>query len=167
MNEIELARYAIAGNEDAQLQILKLYENQMYRVAYSYLLNDHDASDALQEMYYLAIKNMRNVKSPEYFKTWLVRIVINTCNQQKRKQHLIVLKGKVIEQSVYQKELFEMNDLIAKLTLEQQELIHLKYFKDLKNREIASIQNIPEGTVKSRLYTALKKLRTIIEGERG
>ena len=167
MDEIELATLAIAGNEAAQIQLLKLYEDQMYRVAYSYMRNEHDTNDALQEMYYLALKNMRNVKSPQYFKTWLVRIVINTCNQQKRKQRRIILTNEMEEPSVQQKELFEMNDSLSKLTLEQQELIHLKFFKDLKNSEIASIQNIPEGTVKSRLHNALKRLRTIIEGERG
>lgn len=168
MHEIELARQAIAGNEAAQLKLLKLYETQMYRVAYSYLRNEHDVRDAVQEMYYLAFKHMHTVKSPEYFKTWLVRIVINTCNQQIRKQKRIVITDELPERSAtFKDELFEMNDVLMQLPIEQQELIHLKYFKDLKNSEIAAAQNIPEGTVKSRLHKTLKKLRTIIEGGRG
>lgn len=168
MSEIELARQAIAGNEEAQLKLLTLYEQQMYRVAYSYIRNEHDARDALQEMYYLAFKNMHKVRSPEYFKTWLVRIVINTCNQQIRKQKRVVLTDTMPEHlASFDDELFEMNDVLLQLPIEQQELIHLKYFKDLKNSEIAAVQNIPEGTVKSRLHNTLKKLRTIIEGGRG
>ena len=163
MDELRLAKGAIKGDEAAQLQLLKLYETQMYKVAYSYMRNEHDAKDALQDMYYQALKNIQKVKSPEYFKTWLVRIVINTCNQHKRKQKRIVLTNEM-EHSVYTNELFEMNDTIAKLSIEQQRLIHLKYFKDLKNSEIATIQNISEGTVKSRLHTTLKKLRTMLEG---
>ena len=163
MDELRLAKRAIKGDEAAQLQLLKLYETQMYKVAYSYMRNEHDAKDALQDMYYQALKNIQKVKSPEYFKTWLVRIVINTCNQHKRKQKRIVLTNE-LEHSVYTNELFEMNDTIAKLSIEQQQLIHLKYFKDLKNSEIATIQKISEGTVKSRLHTTLKKLRTMLEG---
>jgi RNA polymerase sigma factor (sigma-70 family) len=163
MDELRLAKRAIKGDEAAQLQLLKLYETQMYKVAYSYMRNEHDAKDALQDMYYQALKNIQKVKSPEYFKTWLVRIVINTCNQHKRKQKRIVLTNEM-EHSVYTNELFEMNDTIAKLSIEQQQLIHLKYFKDLKNSEIATIQKISEGTVKSRLHTTLKKLRTMLEG---
>ena len=163
MDELQLAKRAIKGDEAVQLQLLKLYETQMYKVAYSYMRNEHDAKDALQDMYYQALKNIQKVKSPEYFKTWLVRIVINTCNQHKRKQKRIVLTNE-LEHSVYTNELFEMNDTIAKLSIEQQQLIHLKYFKDLKNSEIATIQKISEGTVKSRLHTTLKKLRTMLEG---
>lgn len=167
MNEIEIAMHAIEGNKDAQLQVLKLYEDQMYRVAFSYMRNEYDARDALQEMYYLALKNMHRVKSPEYFKTWLVRIVINTCHQQKRKQKGMVLTEQIEASLSYEDTLFEMNDILLQLTLEQQQLIHLKYFRDLKNREIATLQNIPEGTVKSRLHNTLKKLRSIMEGGRG
>lgn len=166
MNEVELARRAIDGDEDAQLKLLKLYEEQMYRVAFSYMRNEYDARDALQEMYYLALKNMHTVKSPEYFKTWLVRIVINTCHQQKRQQKRIVLTEEMNESLIHEDELFEMNDTLLQLTLQQQQLIHLKYFKDLKNSEIATLQNIPEGTVKSRLHKTLKKLRSMIEGGR-
>lgn len=165
MNEVELARRAIDGDEDAHQKLLKLYEEQMYRVAFSYMRNEYDARDALQEMYYLALKNMHTVKSPEYFKTWLVRIVINTCHQQKRQQKRIVLTEKMNESLIHEDELFEMNDTLLQLTLQQQQLIHLKYFKDLKNSEIATLQNIPEGTVKSRLHKTLKKLRSMIEGE--
>lgn len=50
-------------------------------------------------------------------------------------------------------------DMIAKLPKAQQELIFLKYFHDLQNKEIAALHNIPEGTVKSRLHTALSKLK--------
>jgi len=45
--------------------------------------------------------------------------------------------------------------------LNQQQLIYLKYYKDLKNEEIANEINVPEGTVKSRLHAAIKKLRVL------
>lgn len=166
MDEIELARQAIDGNEAAQLQLLNLYKESMYRVAYSYMQNEHDANDALQEMTYQCLKNIHKVQKPQYFKTWLVRIVINTCLMMKRQQKRLVVTNDLVQQPQHMAELFELNDIISQLPIEQQELIHLKYFKDLKNREIATLQNIPEGTVKSRLHKTLLKLRRLL-GEGG
>ena len=166
MDEIELAKQAINGNEAAQLQLLNLYKEPMYRIAYSYMQNEHDANDALQEMTYQCLKNIHKVQTPQYFKTWLVRIVINTCLMMKRQQKRIVVTNDLLENSRHMGELFELNDVISKLPMEQQELIHLKYFKDLKNSDIATLQNIPEGTVKSRLHKTLKKLRHLL-GEGG
>lgn len=166
MDEIELAKQAINGNEVAQLQLLNLYKESMYRVAYSYMQNEHDANDALQEMTYQCLKNIHKVHSPQYFKTWLVRIVINTCLMMKRQHKRIVVTNDLLEQPQHMAELFELNNVISQLPIEQQELIHLKYFKDLKNSEIATLQNIPEGTVKSRLHKTLKKLRHLL-GEGG
>lgn len=166
MKELELATQAINGNEAAQLQLLNLYKEPMYRVAYSYMQNEHDANDALQEVTYQCLKNIHKVQSPQYFKTWLVRIVINTCLMMKRQQKRIVVTNDLLVQPRNMTELFELNDVISQLPIEQQELIHLKYFKDLKNSEIATLQNIPEGTVKSRLHKTLKKLRHLL-GEGG
>lgn len=166
MDEIELAKQAINGNEAAQLQLLNLYKKPMYRIAYSYMQNEHDANDALQEMTYQCLKNIHKVQTPQYFKTWLVRIVINTCLMMKRQQKRIVVTNDLLEKSQHMVELFELNDVISQLPMEQQELIHLKYFKDLKNSDIATLQNIPEGTVKSRLHKTLKKLRHLM-GEGG
>ena len=166
MDEVELAEQAINGNAEAQLQLLNLYKESMYRVAYSYMQNEHDAKDALQEMTYQCLKNIHKVQTPEYFKTWLVRIVINTCLMMKRQQKRMVVTNDLVEKPQYMDELFELNDVISQLPIEQQELIHLKYFKDLKNSDIATLQNIPEGTVKSRLHKTLKRLRRLL-GEGG
>ena len=166
MDEIELAKKAISGSESAQIQLLDLYKEPMYRVAYSYMQNVHDANDAVQEMTYQCLKNIHLVQSPQYFKTWLVRIVINTCLMMKRKQSRTIVMNDLPEQDQKMSELFELNEVISQLPIEQQELIHLKYFKDLKNSEIAVIQNIPEGTVKSRLHKTIKKLRRLL-GEEG
>ncbi|MBU8881244.1 sigma-70 family RNA polymerase sigma factor [Bacillus sp. FJAT-29790] len=166
MDEIELAKQAINGNEAAQLQLLNLYKEPMYRVAYSYMQNEHDANDALQEMTYQCLKNIHKVQTPQYFKTWLVRVVINTCLMMKRQQKRIIVTNDLLQQPQHMTELFELNDVISQLPIEQQELVHLKYFRDLKNSEIATLQNIPEGTVKSRLHKTLKKLRHLL-GEGG
>lgn len=165
MDEIELARRAIRGDIPSQLQLLQLYKEPMYRIAYSYMRNAHDANDALQEMTFQCLKNIHKVREPQHFKTWLVRVVINTCLMMQRQQKRVLLTDIPMDQPQQMSQLFELNEAITKLPIEQQELIHLKYFQDLKNSDIAAVQNIPEGTVKSRLHKTLKRLRQLLDEE--
>lgn len=160
MDEHAIVKRAIAGDESAFLQLLKKYEQTMYRMAYAYLKNEHDAIEAVQEATYRSLKKIHTLKEPAYFGTWLVRILLNICHDMHEKnlhfdlQQDIEIKG---EEPNHTR--FEMTEAIMKLSKPQQELIFLKYFQDYRNQDIATIQNIPEGTVKSRLHAALKKLK--------
>ena len=160
MDEHAIVKRAIAGDESAFLQLLQQYEQTMYRMAYAYLKNEHDAIEAVQEATYRSLKKIHTLKEPAYFGTWLVRIILNICHDMHEKnvrydlQQDIEIQGKTPNYTR-----FEMTDAIRKLSKSQQELIFLKYFQDYRNQDIAAIQNIPEGTVKSRLHTALRKLK--------
>ncbi|MFJ8261170.1 sigma-70 family RNA polymerase sigma factor [Rummeliibacillus sp. NPDC094406] len=165
MVRIELAKSAIEGDEEAILELLKENEEIHYRTAFAYLRNEHDAIEAIQELTYRTFKKIHTVKNPAYINTWLVRILINICLDMKKKQEKLIFKEPIELPSVPDEKQFEIANLIEQLPKDQQELIYLKYFQDLKNQEIAQLQNIPEGTVKSRLHSTLKKLRTIIGKE--
>lgn len=162
--DIDLAKRAIAGDEQAILELLKLHEDTLYRTAYAYLKNEHDAIEAIQELTYRTLKKIHTVKEPTYIGTWLVRILINICLDMKKKQEKLLYNHEleIASEDHYP---FEIVDIIASLPKEQQELIYLKYFQDLKNGEIAQLKQIPEGTVKSRLHTTLRKLRVLIGRE--
>jgi len=147
-------------DEQAFLNLLKQYEQTMYRMAFAYLKNEHDAIEAVQEATYRSLKKKHTLKESAYFGTWLVRILLNVCHDMRNKSMRLHLQEDIeIEENVHTHDRFEMTDIITKLPKEQQELIFLKYFQDYRNQDIAAIQNIPEGTVKSRLHSALKKLR--------
>lgn len=160
MEDYAMVKRAIAGDESAFLQLLQQYEQTMYRMAFAYIKNEHDAIEAVQEATYRSLKKIHTLKEPAYFGTWLIRILLNICHDMQKKnvrydlQQDIEIEG---EETEYTR--FEMTDAIMKLSKSQQELIFLKYFQDYRNQDIAAIQNIPEGTVKSRLHTALKKLK--------
>lgn len=161
MDSIDLYNLAIKGDPEACLQILKMNEEIHYRIAYSYLRNEHDAVDAIQEFTFKSLTKVHTVKNPEYLSTWLIRVLLNVCHDIKKKRKRVELKES-IEEGGYSDNLnLELSEAISKLPLEQQQLIYLKYYKDLKNEEIAYKINIPEGTVKSRLHAAIKKLRVL------
>ncbi|MFJ5772153.1 sigma-70 family RNA polymerase sigma factor [Psychrobacillus sp. NPDC093180] len=161
---MDLEKQAIAGEEQALLELLTRHEEMLYRIAFAYLKNEHDAVEAVQELTYRALKKIHTVKEPAYIATWLVRIIINICLDVKKKQKKFVYNHDMEVASVDQQP-FEIVDIIASLPTEQQELIYLKYFHDMKNADIAQLKKIPEGTVKSRLHTTLKRLRVLMEKE--
>ncbi|WP_391209518.1 sigma-70 family RNA polymerase sigma factor [Psychrobacillus sp. L4] len=161
---MDLEKRAIAGEEQALVELLKRHEDTLYRTAYAYLKNEHDAIEAVQELTFRALKKVHSVKEPAYIATWLVRIIINICLDVKKKQEKFIYTHDVEVASMDQQP-FELADIIASLPTEQQELIYLKYFQDMKNADIAQLKRIPEGTVKSRLHTTLKRLRLLIGKE--
>lgn len=161
MDLFELNKLAIKGEQEAFLQILKANEEIHYRIAFSILRNEQDSLDAIQEFTYKSLKKIHTVKNPKYLTTWLVRILINVCHDMNRKKNRVELKETIEEGDYTNSSNLELSDAISKLSVDQQLLIYLKYYKDLKNGEIANEMNVPEGTVKSRLHAALSKLRNL------
>ena len=155
----QIAKRAINGDEQAILSLLEHYEETLYRTAYAYLRNEQDALDAMQELAYRAFKKMHQIREPAYVGTWLVRVLINICLDMKKKRQTYTsdFKEPVYEQ--YSD--FEVLDLIRHLPEQERQAIYFKYVEQWTNKDIASLQNIPEGTVKSRVHHALKKLRLL------
>lgn len=148
---------ACTGNPQAILALIEQDEDVLYPIAFTYMKNEQDALDAMQDMAYKALKKMHTVKQPEHARTWLVRVLINCCNDllKKRIQTVPIEETHISAAPSYS----DIQRLLSELTLTEQQLVYEKYFQQLKNNEIAELQNIPEGTVKSRLHAVLKKLR--------
>ena len=153
----EMEQRAIRGDHQAILTLIEMDEDILYRMAFTYMKNEQDALDVMQELVYKALKKMHTVQQYEYARTWLVRVLINSCKDQlqKRQQTVPIEEHHVFEWAVYS----DMEKLLEQLTLSEQQLVYMKYFQQLKNKEIAELHHIPEGTVKSKLHYILKKLR--------
>lgn len=57
---------------------IHMHQSEMYRIAYRILQNKEDTDDAVQETLYRAYTNLESIRKPEYFKTWIIRILMNT-----------------------------------------------------------------------------------------
>lgn len=139
--------------------------NKYFRLAYSYVRNDDDAADIVQNAACRAIQNCSRLKEPQYASTWIYRIVINEiftfCSQKKTEP----LES---AEEPHQEDTYEDIDLkraLESLPLEEKMIVELKYFEDMKLEEIAAALDLNVNTVKSRLYRSLKKLRLILEEE--
>lgn len=156
-----IVKKAIKGDEEAFLELLHSNEEALYRIALSYLKNEGDALEAIQEVTYRAYKGIKTVKEPAYFKTWLIRILMNYCHDAIKKSKREVLEERILtSQGVTEDFTFlEVEEALLNLSDYERELLHLKYFEDVKIKDIAAMWNTPEGTIKTRLHKALRALR--------
>ena len=133
----------------------------MYRVAFGILKNDEEIYDAISNTTIIVFEKIYTLKKEEFFKTWLIRILINECykiyNQNKK---IVYLENLNQESIAYNDKYsnFELKNYIKKLDPDFKEIVMLYYFEDFSVKDIAKILKIPEGTVKSRLSRAGKEL---------
>jgi RNA polymerase sigma-70 factor (TIGR02954 family) len=167
--ENQLAKKAIAGDEYAFLQLIKRYKVDLYKIAFSYLKNEEESIEAIQEVTYRAYKNLSKVKEPSYFKTWLIRIMINYCNDQfNKKKREVSNDDFLLTQGVTENHVaLEIEEALLSLDNRSREIILLKYFQGLKIKEIALVMECPEGSIKTWLHRALESLRAKLDEKGG
>jgi len=164
MDISELVHRARKDDAEAFGELMKMSQEKLYRIAYSYVKNRDDALDIVSESVYKAYVNLRTLKNPEYFNTWIIRIVINQSVNFLNKTKRITLKEDLSQSPEEQNpiqtiELMDLNDAMDRLNENQKAVIILKYFEDLTLTQIAEIMKRPVGTVKTYLHSALKALR--------
>ena len=147
-------------------QILTENYERYYRLAYSYMRNEDDALDVVQESAYRAIRDCGKVKNKDYLSTWIYRIVVNTALdllRKKKKETLTEELPEIPVEDQYQET--ELRTILNQLDHKSKSIIILRYFEDLKLEDIADILGDNLNTVKARLYRSLKKLRLNLEAE--
>ena len=165
MTDIEMAKQAIKGNDDAFLSLMLTHREALFRTALAYLKNEGDALEAVQEVTFRAYEKIHTLRKPKYAKTWLIRIMMNYCRDTLHKQKRFVfdeefmLQHGISEDYTY----LEVEEALEQLSEEQRELIHMRYLHEIKIKDIAEMTSTPESTVKTRLYKALKSLRSYFE----
>lgn len=143
---------------------------RLYRTALGLLGNPHDAADALQEAGMRAFRYFDGLRQPEAAAAWLTRILVNVCHDRGRLRSRSVPVGlepmAEAEQAVQPETDWELMDLLRHLPDEQRMTVALRFFHDLSISQIARVLEVPEGTVKSRLHTALGRLRSRLSENR-
>lgn len=152
------------GDNEAFLELINENKLNIYRVARGILSNEHDIEDAIQNTVIKAYEKINTLKRNEFFRTWLVRILINECNEIIRRNKRIVSINENNHEERYNDcyENIDLTKAINSLSEELRVTTVLFYFEDMSIKDIASVLNIPNGTVRSRLSRARKILREII-----
>lgn len=148
-----------------------LVENQarFYRLAYSYLRDREEALDAVQTAVCKALEKQDSLKDADAMRTWFYRILVHVCTDMLRQQKRVTLvPPESLDAGSYEDPLPEDGSLAKRVDALPPEIaavIRLRFYEELSLREIGRVLDCPLGTVKTRLYTGLRKLRVSLEGE--
>jgi RNA polymerase sigma-70 factor (ECF subfamily) len=163
MDTNELVHKAKRGDAAAFTELMQSCQEKLYRIAFSYVKNRDDALDIVSESVYRAYVNLRSLKNPSYFNTWIIRIAINQSINFISKTRRITLKEdielNVAKNTVETDEAMDLYKAMDRLDENQKAVIILKYFEDLPITQVAEVMNRPVGTIKTYLHGALKNLR--------
>ncbi|PAC96386.1 RNA polymerase sigma factor [Bacillus licheniformis] len=136
-------------------------KEDFYRLAYSYVKNQEDALDIVQESIKKALDSVRN---PDTIKSWFYKILVRTAIDFLRKQKkLKVMDDQTIEflsqgkEDTYRDT--DLHEALDELPQPYHTIIVLRFFEDLKLEEIAEITGENLNTIKTRLYRGLKLMR--------
>ena len=162
-----LVKKAMRGNPRAFGTLTQQEQEYLYRMAFLYVRNEADALDVVQESILKAYKGLRSLREPEYFRTWLTRILIRKCQDILRRQGRCVPLEEVPEPAGEEPghARAEFLALLDSLDEKYRTVLLLYYGEGFQTTEIARILDLKEETVKTRLKRARAGFRQIYEAE--
>lgn len=153
-----LVEKAKQKDPDAFTKLMQLYLKDMYRVGLAILKNDADTADAVQDTILACWEKMSTLKTTSYFKTWLIRILINNCYKIQKTMRNTDMLEEYAEPVVYDEYNLELKEALASLDEKYRIVLTLFYSEGYSIMEIAKILKIPKSTVQTRLSRGRKKL---------
>ena len=161
-----LVKRAKRHDSNAFVELMESQKLTMYKVARSYLRSDDDIADAIQETILTCYEKLDSLENEQFFKTWLIRIVINECYTiMRREKRVVSLEDYTREETVSESEDYsDLYEAIGHLSDEARLSVTLYYMEGYSIKEIAKLMDTTESAVKNRLSRARAKLRTELEG---
>jgi RNA polymerase sigma-70 factor (ECF subfamily) len=167
------------GDSDAMSLLVQRWHPRLLSFATRLLSDTDSASDAVQSSWVEVVNRIGSINDPRSIRPWLFRIVANKCRDTIRKR---VTRRKVertveadeiadpkreqqCEEERDREQLLKLRNAMEQLDSSGQELVRLFYGRGMPVVKIAKQLALPEGTVKSRLHHARRKLKTILKGD--
>lgn len=152
-------------------ELFEMYKNESFKYSYLITGDKYTSEDIVQETFITCYFHIKSLKNVEQFRSWFFKILTRIAWRYAKKQKKSVpvdnifekLQNKNIDESIEKYIINQQSQMlrteIENLELKQRTVIILYYFNGLSVKEIANIIGCFEGTVKSRLYSARKKLK--------
>ena len=141
---------------------VQAYEKTLYRVSRTILSSDADCCDAVQEALTRAWKH-RNSVNPRFFKTWLLRILINECHNIGRRLKRMMPVEEMPERPAPQTEDTGVMEALQRIKEPWRIVLTMHELEGFTYAEIAAVTCVPENTVKYRAVQARRALRREME----
>ena len=141
-------------------QLVNHYD-KYYRIAYSYVFQEQDAMDIVQEGAYQAILKSDSLRQPEYVDTWICRIIMNEAVRflEKYRKNTVNIEELPEAGKSDRIENLDLKAALGRLDSTERTIVVLRYFEEEKLDAIAWMLDMNVNTVKSRLYRAVDKLK--------
>ncbi len=176
--ERDLVKHCQGGESQAMEQIVRLYQNQVYNIAYGMLGSPEDAQDITQDVFLSVWEKIGQFQFKSRFSTWLYRIVTNMCINEKNRRYRrqtsptemddsqawTPVDSRTPEKEVLLAEQQEMlQAALGQLKQDYRKILILREMENLSYDELAEVLNCSVGRVKSRLHEARTILRKILK----
>jgi RNA polymerase sigma-70 factor (ECF subfamily) len=163
----ELVQRCRNGDREALESLVLKYQKPVYNAAFRVLGNAEDAADATQSAFLKAFEHLDSFNPRFKFFSWIYRIVVNeSINQLHRNRKQQSLGDAEIASHAVPEDAVEAGDLSQEIQLglmglgeDYRTVVVLRHFADCSYRQISEILQIPEKTVKSRLFTARRAMK--------
>jgi len=171
LSDQELVEAANKGDSDAMELLYFRYQEWVYALAWRLCGDREDALEVLQEVFAYFFDKFPGFKLRSRLKTFLYPVVRNTALNLIRKRRRIIPLSDTDAASLPDErydsraEHRKLAELIEGLSTPEQELALMRFYDGFRIAEIAQIQNVPIGTVKSRLHRMLAHLRKLLQPE--
>ena len=141
--------------------------DRLYRTAWLYLGSEADALEAVDEAVYQALRALGKLRQPEFFETWLTRILINECHRELRRRKRLAGEEALPDTAGPDDyDALPLKEAIRRLPEDLRAVVILRFFTGYTQAETARALEIPQGTVATRQRRALELLRLEL-GEEG
>jgi RNA polymerase sigma-70 factor (ECF subfamily) len=168
--DLQLVCESRQGNRESFERLLTRYEKPIFNAAYRVLHDYEDAKDVTQNVFLKAFGNLEHFDPKHRFFSWIYRIALNEsfnlCKSRRRfepAEDIRVEEQNTPENLLSRKELDGVvQAALMSIGFEYRVVIVLRHFNDFSYQEMSDILEIPEKTVKSRLFTARTLLRDIL-----
>lgn len=161
----ELVEKAKNGDEKAFIELIISINDYLYKIARTRLYCQDDIEDAIQDTILSAFCSIKKLKHTEFFKTWIIKILINNCNKiyKNKSKNDVYYEDYLLKSYANEQNIFESNIdfyiLLKNLNYNERIVIVLYYGLGYKIKEISKILEINENTIKSRLARGKEKIK--------
>lgn len=158
------------GDDDALAGIYTLLKPALYSFIYRYTRDQQLSIDIVQDSF-VKLQRYKHHYHPSkgkvrsYLFQIAYRLLIDKLNRWKKWRSFMPFLAPITKDELHHTDRLTIREAIVNLPDKQRAVILLFYYHDMKHEEIAEILNIPKGTVKSRLHTAIQSLKVELEGD--
>lgn len=170
MTESDLVKRAKAGDKEAFCRLYSLYKDRLYRYAYYRLGNAEDAQDAVSDCIVCAYEQIKDLRKPAAFPSWIFKILYAVCSGYIKQQ----IRQRECEDAYTSKQgtsLFftidesktELCQALDRLSDDEKNIVLLSVTAGFTSKEISGITGLTAGSVRSKLSRSLTKMREYLE----